>query len=176
MHIGFDLDGIFVATPPFIPKKVIEWLYRGHDQKFFYRFPTRAEQAVRVITHMPILRPLMQKNIDILKKKKKTGHAYYLISSRFGFLRARTHAIITTHKLSEVFDMMYFNFDNAQPHLFKDAVIKKLAISRYIDDDLPLLQFLAKQNSRILFYWLNSKEKKEIEKNLFAITDLRDVF
>ena len=32
MNIGFDLDKVFIDTPPFIPKTVIEKLYKKKRQ------------------------------------------------------------------------------------------------------------------------------------------------
>lgn len=176
MKIGFDLDGIFIDTPPFVPKKIIEWLYRGHDHKLFYRFPSKPEQWLRQIAHVSLLRPVIINNAQYIKTARiKNSDTYYLISSRFGFLKKATEEIIKLYKLASLFDGMYFNFDDKQPHVFKDHMLKELKIDRYVDDDLLLLQFLAKENPTTKFYWFNKKEKKLLAKNLFAIIELSDV-
>lgn len=71
---------------------------------------------------------------------------------------------------------MFFNFENKQPHVFKNEIIKKMLIHKYVDDDLPLLEFLRKSNPQTIFFWLNKKHEKKLEKNLFAITNIADFF
>lgn len=172
MNIGFDLDGIFINTPPFVPKKLIDWLYRGHDHNLFYRIPSRVEQFVRILTHYPILRPLMKKNRELMRDVAWDGNKYYLISSRFGFLKNRTEAIVAKYNFDKIFNGMYFNFNNEQPNIFKERVLRKLMIDRYVDDDLPLLRYLTSRNPKARFYWLNEKKSGALENNLFAITHL----
>lgn len=176
MNIGFDLDKIFIDYPPFVPEEIIDRLYKLKSNGVLeYRIPSKLEQFLRLITHYRILRPPIQKNIDQLKTLPKGKNKYYLISSRFGFLKGKTEDIIRRHQFEVYFDGMYFNFDNNQPHLFKNETIKNLSIERYIDDDLPLLKFLSKENKDILFFWFNKKMNKRLDKNLFAVTLLSDI-
>ena len=70
---------------------------------------------------------------------------------------------------------MYFNFEDKQPHIFKDAMVKKLNIHRYVDDDLPLLKYLVSKNKKTVFFWLNKLDNKKIDNNLFAITNLKEM-
>jgi hypothetical protein len=84
------------------------------------------QQKVRVISHHHLLRPPIKVNIEALKKissdkKNKT----YLVSSRFGFLKGRTEAILKRYKLKDYFSGAYFNYKNEQPHIFKERIIKK---------------------------------------------------
>lgn len=176
MNIGFDLDGIFIDKPPIIPKKIIEWLYRGHDHRLFYRFPSKPEQWIRNITHVGLLRPAIGENIQEIRKiRLHNAHRYYLISSRFGFLKKRTEYLIKKYELQNIFYDMFFNSEDEQPHVFKEDMLRKLKIDRYVDDDLPLLQFLAPRNQKIQFYWFNTKITKLLGKNLFAITNLSTI-
>lgn len=175
MNIGFDLDGVFIDKPPFISKRLIEWLYRGHDHRLFYRIPSKTEQFIRILTHYPIFRPALRRNVEFIKRLNNDSNKYYLISSRFGFLKDRTESIVNRYQLVDIFYKMYFNFDDNQPHVFKEKMLRKLVIDRYVDDDLPLLKFLAKRNSGIMFYWLNDKTVKSLDNNLFAISDLSDI-
>jgi len=77
--------------------------------------------------------------------------------------------------LDKIFNDMLFNFTDQQPHIFKDRVIKKMKIDRYVDDDLPLLEFLADKNRKIKFFWLNKKHAKPLGKNLSAIKNLSEM-
>ena len=180
MNIGFDLDKIFIDYPPFVPDKLINRLYKQKsDGVLLYRIPSKPEQILRIISHYSIFRPPLTKNIKFVKEltnKQKNTNKYYLISSRFSFLKKPTEALIKRYGFNEIFDAMFFNFENKQPHLFKDEVITKIKIDHYVDDDLPLLEFLAKENQKTKFFWLNKKIKGTLGKNIIAITHLRKMF
>lgn len=174
MNLGFDLDKIFIDYPPFIPNQLIDRLYKKHSNgQLLYRIPSKPEQFLRLLTHQPFLRPIIKENMEFIKNiTKKEKHNYYLISSRFGFLKKTTELLVKRCGFDKIFDAMYFNFGNKQPHIFKNEIIKKLNIHRYIDDDLPLIKFLSSQNPRTLFFWFNKKESKKLNNNLFAITEI----
>lgn len=175
MRIGFDLDRVFIDHPPFISDMVIDRLYKKHHEpELTYRIPSRLEQFLRRLTHYPIFRKILKENLHFLKNlARRRKDTYYLISGRFDFLKTATQKIIEKHHFDKLFTGMYFNFDNQQPHRFKNNIIKKLKLNKYVDDDLDLLKYLAKHNPRTIFYWLNPKQNTKIEKNLFAITNLK---
>lgn len=177
MNIGFDFDKIFVDYPPLVPAILIDRIYKKKSNGILiYRIPSRPEQLIRLISHHHRLRPMIKENLIILQAiSEKNTHKLHLISSRFGFLKKPTDKIVKKHDLDKFFHGLHFNFNDKQPHLFKDALIKKLAIERYVDDDLPLLKFLAKENHKTKFFWLNSKKKEKMSRNLFAITSLEDL-
>ena len=180
MNIGFDLDKIFIDYPPFVPDKLIDRLYKQKsDGVLLYRVPSKLEQVLRIVSHYPIFRLPLTENIKFVKdltNKQKDNNKYYLISSRFGFLKNATEALIKRHGFNEIFDAMFFNFENRQPHLFKHEIITKLKIDRYVDDDLPLLEFLNKKNNKTKFFWLNEKISKPLKNNLFAINHISEMF
>jgi hypothetical protein len=70
---------------------------------------------------------------------------------------------------------MYFNYDNKQPHEFKNEIIKKLDLDILVDDDLQLLEYLTDKNPKTKFFWLNEKVSKPLKKNLFAIKYLSEM-
>lgn len=177
MRIGFDLDGIFIDTPPFVPKKVIEWLYRERaNHVLSYRMPSKFERLIRKLSHHSVFRPHIEKNIRFVKQRTvKNAHSYYLISGRFGFLKNQTDRVLAKYGLAVPFDKIYLNESSKQPHLFKRAVLRRLRIDRYVDDDLPLLMFLARKQPNVTFFWLNKKLRRKLRTNLFALTSLADV-
>lgn len=177
MNIGFDLDKIFVDYPPFIPNWVIDKLYKERDNGvLLYRIPGRFEQKLRQLSHQPFLRPPLKHNLSFLQVLAKNNtHTLYLISSRFGFLKKQTERLSKKQNFNSIFKKLYFNYDNEQPHEFKNKILKQLKIDRYIDDDLSLLKYLAKNNPSSKFYWLNSSINKEIEKNIIAVTDIQSL-
>jgi hypothetical protein len=178
MNIGFDLDKIFINNPPFIPSRIIEWLYKGKvDHELKYRIPSKAEQIIRIISHHPIFRFPITENINFIKNTTTADkNNYYLISSRFGFLKKRTDDFIKKYNLNKIFKAMYFNYENKQPHEFKNKVIKKLNLDMFIDDDIQLIEYLMEKNPKTKFFWLNNKVNKQLKKNLFAINNISRMF
>jgi hypothetical protein len=181
MQIGFDLDKIFIDTPPFIPTSIIQKLYRKKsDGELLYRIPSVPEQIFRRLTHYPQLRPPINENIQLLLTFPKNHNKLYLISSRYKFLQGVTNQLVKKHKLDSVFDAMYFNYNNEQPHEFKNKLLKKLQLNVYIDDDLSLLQYVAKDNPKTKFYWLKTgaydhyrKMHPVLQKNVFPVDNLK---
>ncbi|HEX7042210.1 MAG TPA: hypothetical protein VF189_03080 [Patescibacteria group bacterium] len=177
MNFGFDLDGVFVSLPPFLPAWIIESLYRDRDHtKLTYRMPGNLEQKIRKLSHIPLFRPPLKRNITFLKSfAKQNKYNLYLISSRFGFLNSISYSILKRYGLEKIFHRVYFNTNNKQPHIFKDEIIKKLKIRYFVDDDLYLLKYLAQHNKTTTFYWFNSKTEGKIGENLIAITNLEQI-
>lgn len=178
MNIGFDLDRVFINNPPGIPDRLIDKLDKAKtNSHLFYRIPSKPEQLLRRLTYFTPLRSAIKKNITFVEDiAKKNGDKHYLISGRFKFLEKTTSALAQRYKFDTIFDAMFFNFNNEQPHLFKDKIVKQLHLDKYIDDDLDLLKYLAKENMKTTFFWFNHKFEKEIAHNLYAITDLSHIF
>ncbi len=175
MNIGFDLDKVFINTPPFIPKSFIDKLYKKRDNGILlYRIPGPASQIIRSITHLPIFRPPIKDNLEFLLSFPKNKNKLYLISSRFKFLESKTNRIVKKYHFAKIFDEMYFNFANEQPHIFKNRIIKKLKLDYYIDDDLSLLNYVAGDNLLTKFFWLTTQSKdKHLLPNIQVISKLQ---
>lgn len=177
MSIGFDLDRIVVDYPPFLPDIIIKSLDRKKQiTPLTYRMPSKPEQILRKMSHYSFLRPAIEKNLLFIKSLTSINdNKRYLISGRFGFLEKATLSLAKKHRFDTIFDDMYFNFNNEQPHIFKDKIIREISLDKYIDDDLDLLTYLADRNSQTTFYWYNNHQEQELRQNLFAITDLKRI-
>ncbi len=189
-RIGFDFDKVFVSYPPIIPDKLIDFLYKGSfaikkeksadNFKLKYRIPGLFEQKIRIISHNYIFRPPIKNNIKSLREiNKKTKCELYLISSRFGFLKEKTNSWLDKNKMKNDFNGIHFNFNNIQPHIFKERVIIKKGISHYIDDDLDLLVYLSKKLPENTFFWLTDNKKhgyKSLPKNIKIIKSIKELY
>lgn len=178
MRIGFDFDKVLVSYPPLIPYFVIDYLYKKKNHQLCYRFPGPLEQKIRIMSHTPIFRHPIKKNLKALSKIADSKIAEtYLISGRFGFLKKRTENFIRKHNIVPFFRETYFNFSNQQPHVFKNEIINKLKIEKFVDDDLDLLLFLAEKNPDKEFYWVNGRlfePHVSLPENITAIKDLEE--
>lgn len=177
MHIGFDLDKVFVDYPPLIPTWLIDFLYRNHRSKrLVYRIPGVIEQKLRKASHYPSLRPALRENIAFLQRLASAKkHRLSLVSSRFSFLKQETEELIKRLHLDTYFSVLQFNFEDMQPHEFKLKTLKSLGITHYVDDDLALLEYLGKKLPRVTFFWLNPRIKAKISDNIFAVTSLSHI-
>ena len=177
MKIGFDLDKIFIDYPPLIPDAIIDKLYKKKvNGDLLYRTPSKPEQFLRQISHIPLLRPAIKHNISFLRALAKRNYHLYLISSRFGFLEKQTLSRMQELGLDLLFEKMYFNFENEQPHIFKEGVLKKLQLDSYVDDDIHLLKHVAKTNKHTRLYWLHpSPSTVHLPQNIIQLTTLPDI-
>ena len=179
MKIGFDLDKIFINTPPFVPISIINKFYKQRDNGILlYRIPSRPEQVFRKATHVPLLRQPIKRNLTFLKElaREKTHHLY-LISSRFQFLQPETEILVKKYGLDKIFEKLYFNYENKQPHEYKNEILKELNLDIFVDDDLSLVRYVSKQNPKTQFFWLDDQTKfGKLTDNITAITNLDQLF
>jgi hypothetical protein len=180
MKIGFDLDKVFINTPPFVPISIINKFYKQRDNGILlYRIPSRAEQVfLRKPSHIPLLRPPIQQNLSFLRElRKDKNNQLYLISSRFKFLEPETKRLVKKYALDKIFDKLYFNYDNKQPHEFKNEILQKLTLDIFVDDDLSLIRHIAKDNPNTHFFWLNERGRNEkLNDNITATARLEEIF
>ena len=179
MKIGFDLDKIFINTPPLVPISIINKFYKQRDNGILlYRIPSRPEQLFRKATHVPLLRQPIKGNLIFLKElaKDKSYHLY-LISSRFQFLKPETEMLVKKYGLDKIFEKLYFNYDNKQPHEFKNEILTQLKLDIFVDDDLSLVRYVARHNANTQFFWLDDQTKfAKLTDNITAITNLEQIF
>ena len=93
IKIGFDLDGVIIDKPPIVPRFLLEKLVRQNMNKHLaYRYPSsEIERQIRILSHHPIFRPPIQKNVSIIKQLYKSkDYKLYVVSSRYSFLKKRT--------------------------------------------------------------------------------------
>jgi len=175
IKIGFDMDGVLVNKPPLIPKKWLEYLFQGRRENgLHYRYPkTELEIWLRKFSHFYLFRPPIKKNIEIAKEFKKQGYKLYLISSRYSFLKKETMAWLKRRKLDNVFEEIFINLNNEQPHIFKEKIIRQLDLDYYFDDDRNTVDFLQLKFKDKIF-WVKQREtvclKNDKKKILFSLT------
>jgi len=110
-------------------------------------------------------------------KKLKTAKSYqlYLISGRYSFLKTRTDQWLRQHKIDNLFEGVFINLNNEQPHFFKEKMVKKLAIDIFVDDDLPLAEYLAKSIPQTKVFCFDQKKKKQSCFSVFLIDSLEEI-
>ncbi|OGM13821.1 hypothetical protein A3A76_04900 [Candidatus Woesebacteria bacterium RIFCSPLOWO2_01_FULL_39_23] len=162
IRIGFDLDGVIIGKPPFIPNYIMEKLVRNPTgKKLGYRYPKYSiERKIRILSHYPLFRPPIRNNINLIKELyKSNAYTLYVVSSRYSFLKSRTRQWFGYYKLRRFFKEIYINDFDEQPHLFKERMIKRLGLHVFIDDDLLLLKYLRTRSKDIDLIYVKDHEK-----------------
>ncbi len=145
IKIGIDLDGVIIGKPFFMPKRLLEWLYCSHgNRQKKYRFPElKVEIWLRKLSHHPLLRPPLGKNLEAIKKlAKKKNVEIYIISGRYSFLKKRTQVWLEKNEINQLFQKIIINQQNQQPHIFKKEMVQKLKLDYFFDDDPIIINYL----------------------------------
>jgi len=158
--LGFDLDGVIVDKLVLIPKILIEWSVKSCCGTDFYRFPkSQIEQRIRKISHFYLFRRSLRKNIEFIRKLKKQGYKLYVISGRYSFLEEETMDWLKKKGLENLFEKVFINRENEQPHLFKEKIIKKLDLDYYFEDDVKTFKYLKERLAKTKVFLINENQK-----------------
>lgn len=162
IKIAFDLDGVIIDKPPLIPKNVIEILFRGSKKRTLkYKIPkSKIEILIRKLSHFYLFRPPLNKNIEFIKKLKKTGkYKIYIITGRYSFLKNETADWLRKRRVQGLFDKVFMNEGNEQPCIFKEKVLGTLKPKIFVDDDKIMVDYLSKNNHLVKFFYLPYRVK-----------------
>lgn len=177
IKIAFDLDGVVIDKPPFVPKKLLEWLFRGGKKDIFScRYPDhKLDQTLRKFSHFYLFRPPLKKNLSFLKKMAENpGNELYIISSRYSFLMKETKSWFKKRKIDGLFKKVFLNEKNLSPHLFKESILRELRPDIFIDDDVLLIQYLQNKQLPIKFFCYSTI--KANNKGIKFIKNLKEIF
>lgn len=151
LRIGIDLDGVVIGSPPFVPKKLLEYLYRGRiNHKLSYRFPTSTlEVFIRKMSHMVFFRPPLFLNRKFLiRLSENPDIELFAVSGRYSFLKNETKNWMRFYNTGRCFKEIYINEGDENPNFFKERMIKKLKLDYFIDDDPLIVDYLKGRNVR----------------------------
>jgi len=167
IKIAFDLDGVIIDKPPIISKRFIERLFRGSKKEILhYKFPSSSlEITIRKLSHLYFLRPALKNNIEFIRKLKKTGeYEIYFITGRYSFLKYETMAWLKHNGVDDLFDCIFMNDKNEQPHLFKERILNLIKPEVFVDDDRLMVDYLSKRSDATRIFYLPYRTKlSEVE-------------
>lgn len=173
IKIAFDLDGVIIDKPPLIPKKLLEWLFRGGKKDgLYYRFPkSKIEQRIRKISHYYLFRPPIKENIKFIKDlARDKRYELYIVSGRYSFLKDETEKWLKKRKIEGIFKKVFINLSDDQPHLFKEKKLKEIGAKIFVDDDEMVVDYLVDKLETRVFFLEAKKGKKETLASLFLKT------
>jgi len=179
IKIAFDLDGILIDKPPFIPKRLLEWAFKGGDgSKLHYRFPkTKLEQWIRKLSHFYLFRPPIRKNIEVVRRlAKDKRYELYIISARYSFLKKETEVLFKKWKINNFFKKVFLNLENKQPYIFKAEILETLEPEVFIEDDPLIIRYVLPkiEKTKIFFYYSDPQAAKKLS-GVSSVSSLKEI-
>jgi hypothetical protein len=169
LKIGFDLDGVILYNParvvrPFIAlaKKLV---YGSHPPTKFRIPQSQGEKALLSLLHKSSL--FIAPGFTDIKRLAQTGKIEaYLITGRYNFLKQDFEKWLDKMQAGTIFRKIHLNERNEQPHLYKEALIKKYHLDVFIDDNWDIIQHLhqgfSKKTHATLPIWVYNLFDKKI--------------
>ena len=77
------------------------------------------------------------------------------MTARYGFLGEDFKKWVKQNGIDLVFDGVYFNKDDEQPHLFKEKMMKELYLDVYVEDNYDVVKYLAQKKIQKIIWIYN---------------------
>src|SRR3989344_6394493 len=138
LRVGVDFDGV-VAYNPFrlirAPITFFKNFILGQRKLSFYYPQNRAEKFIWKVLHDSSIIPA--KGISLLEElvNKRMIEAH-LISGRYNYLEDHLVGWLDKYRVKKLFKTININKNEKQPHLFKEEMVKKLALDYFVEDNL----------------------------------------
>lgn len=156
LRVGFDLDGVILYNPARVVRPIISLvkrLFLTRRKLTFYYPRSPFEKWMWKLFHLSSI--YISSGMDDIKKlvKEKKIKAY-IVTARYGFLGDDFKEWVKKNEIDLVFDGVYYNKDDEQPHLFKERMIKKLNLDVYVEDNYDVVKYLSlKKISKIMWIY-----------------------
>jgi hypothetical protein len=142
--VGLDFDGVVAYSPIRIARAPIKWFKReilGIKGLTFYLPKSLIEKMLwRLVFETSMLPAKGVEELKILANNPR--YEFHLITGRFDFMKPDLYNWLEKNGLRNLFKTINVNVDNAQPHIFKERMIEKLAINYYVEDNLDVVLHL----------------------------------
>lgn len=163
IRVGLDFDGV-VAYNPFRIIRAPIALYKkkilGIEKLKFWVPKHRWQQIYWIIVHESSFFPA--KGTTLLKHlAKRNDIEFYLITARFRFLSPSLYRWLDRFHMRHIFTGVYRNMENKQPHEHKLAVVKKLQLDYYVEDNWDIIQYLQGKTKTKLFWIYNVTDRRK---------------
>lgn len=156
LRVGFDLDGVILYNPARVVRPIISLVKRLFLTKrklaFYYpRSPIEKWMWKQLHRSSIFIAPGMDDIKKLVKEKKIKA---YIVTARYGFLGGDFIKWVKENGIDHIFDGVYYNKDDEQPHLFKEMMIKKLNLDMYVEDNFDIVNYLEKMSKQTKIVWI----------------------
>lgn len=175
IRVGFDFDGVlfYNATRNLRPFIYFVKRYLFGITKIKFYIPHRPlTQRIAIFLHKSSTRP--NRGFELfLKLLNNPRFETYIITARPSFMKDDIHQILKPYPLNGLKEIIQ-NKKDEQPHLYKEALIKKLKLDFYVDDNWDIVKHLSEQTqARII--WIDNTVDSWFIKYPHRSRDLRGV-
>lgn len=157
IRIGLDFDGVVAYNPFRIIRAPVAFIKRyifGVKKLSFYTPRSHWERIFWIIVHESSMFPAI--GVDTVRRAcKKKNVEFYLVTARFHFLQPSLYRWLRRNNLCDVFHAIHINQEDKQPHLHKLAVINKLHLDYFVEDNWDIVQFLRGKTKTKIFWVYN---------------------
>lgn len=168
LRVGFDLDGVILYNPIRTLRPIAQLLQflkspLFHEKAESFYFPnSKLEQYIWRLLHKTSFK--IADGYDDIKRLIKRGHIEaYLITGRYGFLKPDFDYWVKKLNGNTVFRGCFYNKTNLQPNVFKRAMIKKLGLDYFVEDNWGVIQRLNGSLKKVRILWLSNFLDRNIE-------------
>jgi len=154
--VGFDFDGVVAYNPFRVVRAPIKWVKKTFMNKrgvSFFVPKAGWQRVIWGVIHESSVMPA--EGVGRLKQLVSGGRIEaHLITGRFGFLEKSLRRWLAKNDLEQYFKSINVNTQAQQPHEFKLAMIEKLKLDAYIEDNLDVVEYVrGRTKTRILWIY-----------------------
>ncbi|KUK83981.1 MAG: hypothetical protein XD98_0203 [Microgenomates bacterium 39_6] len=160
LKVGFDMDGVLLYNPARIARPLISLVKRklriiDRDELEFFVPKPGFQQVTWDFVHKSSC--FIAPGFDEIVKLKEEGLIEpYLITARFAHLEKDFNRWMKKMKADSVFVEYMMNYQDEQPHLFKEKMIKKLELDFFVEDNLDIVGHLNQACLKTKIYWITN--------------------
>jgi hypothetical protein len=146
LRIGFDFDGVIAYNPVRIFRRPAMWLLEilkiRKKGELYYPVPGRhPNRLLWALLHETSYFPAHGLT-DLKKLLKEKKIKAYLITGRYSFVKRSLLRWLKFHGIHELFEKIYVNDKDEQPHEYKERILKKLKLDMYVEDNWDIVEYL----------------------------------
>lgn len=180
IKVGLDFDGVVAYYPLRIVRAPIKWFKSeilGMKKLSFFIPKNNWQKILWLAIFETNIFPA--RGVELLKEMASSSTCeFYLITARFDFLKESLDRWLKREHLTECFKQICVNGDQQQPHEFKEAVINKLKLDYYVEDNFDIVSHLTRRTKTKIYWIYNIFDKNKsfpnkypyLEKALEAIS------
>lgn len=158
LRVGFDLDGVILYNPARVIRPIVaavkQRLLGEPQSKVSFYVPHRAwEQKIWIVLHKSslFLAPGFEKIEQMVARKQIDA---YIITARYDFLSHDFEDWIIKMRADTYTKAYHHNEKNQQPHLYKEAMIRRYDIDVFVEDNLDIVEHLQKTFPDKTIIWI----------------------
>ncbi len=164
LRVGFDLDGVLLYNPARIirmPVSRLKHRFIPKREKVFFIPSSKPAQLLWHIFHLSSIFVAPGLN-DIKRLKEKGLIEPYLVTARYNFLKKDLQRWVRKMNAHDIFEGVFMNEHNLQPHHYKERVVKRLDLEVFIEDNWDVIDHL-KKTTKTTPFWVYNIFDRNIE-------------